>query len=290
MCDTKICAVCHQEKHLQQFVKAVSCINGRSGTCHQCAYEKAKQRARKGKVCRICGKKHRKPQCPHCIADREKKKRREEGKREYGYGITRTCQTCSKTKSVRLFPKVIARAKGVVIPGKFYYLKECKRCKADKQHERVLRVDPTRDVRKIVKAAKTIKCCNQCKEELSIKDNFRIRKGKSRIPENPPYQFYAAICKNCEKENKKYISKNWRDRILQTPEGKEHLRKSHREYCNKTGYLKKRVAAITDSYVKGIIVRDYNIQRKDIPQELIDLQRESIRVKRELKQLKQQMS
>lgn len=203
--------------------------------------------------------------------------------------VTKTCTKCGETKSVDLFrfTNLNKLASGEL---KRYYLSTCKRCHADAAAALRRLTDPEIDARISEKKNRTIKHCPSCKKDLpATTDYFDQQQGKSRIPGNPPYLYFRYICKECRKINDAPRTKKWRAKVIERDGGLDYFRKSHKEYVRRVDFYKKDVAKISDSYVRGIIVRDFNIPVKEVPQDLILLKREAILLHREYKQLKQQL-
>jgi hypothetical protein len=146
----------------------------------------------------------------------------------------------------------------------------------------------------------TEKICIKCGNKKDISD-FILQKhpGKKGVPYKNTYKNACISC----------ISKRNRERILESPEAAEKIKllnkkyyfsekgnKYHKEYRKiyeasekgkaiiKANRLKS-IKSLTDGYVKGclaIYTDDFKLTHADIPQELVELQRKQLTIKRQI--------
>jgi len=105
--------------------------------------------------------------------------------------------------------------------------------------------------------------CLGCKESKDRKENFGYRKQSNT---------YESYCTGCCTEKMRKLRAD-------SPELRAYLK----------DYGLKRSAEITDSYVKTLIRETIGIPTNNITPEIIELKRESVKLYREFKQLKQQL-
>lgn len=126
------------------------------------------------------------------------------------------------------------------------------------------------------------KVCKKCgieKPFSEFSNEKRVKDGK------------AARCNQCEherqsspeyKERKRVTDKNRRNKIL-NPNGYIKYKKQQEAYLKRTHYRKKEVYMLKDNYIKGLIASSLSYATsKDIPQNMIDLKRQHLLLKRNL--------
>lgn len=111
-------------------------------------------------------------------------------------------------------------------------------------------------------------CHNKCSIEWAKKNSDRVNKSaRIRRSQNP-------------NKNKEYL-RSWRDKnpgkaVGYVRKWKDKNPDKERERDKKCRML------ISDRYVKGALVKDFKISRKNIPPELIELKREQIKLHRKI--------
>lgn len=141
------------------------------------------------------------------------------------------------------------------------------------------------------------KICTRCVENLPI-DKFRFAKKTN---------YYHSWCKPCESESAK-INRYKDQAVYEEKKRLRNLRNKERrldpeirpkllEYAmshyNKSrnrakflGYSRKAVVELTDSYIIGVLCNKTKISKDLIPQEMIELQRQKLKLQRIVKQTK----
>lgn len=166
-----------------------------------------------------------------------------------------------------------------VQPNKWYPIidghKQCTRCN---------HVKPVDQFRKMTRNMSGIRAhCIECDLEKSLE----YRRAKGMVPKTFVAHPIIDGLKQCylcnENLSVEKFSLNSRGHMLHSC--KACNREKEKPYRHK--YRKRDHEEITDGYVAAIIRRNTKVQKKDIPQELLDMYRTRIKLKRELKQLKQ---
>ena len=181
--DFKVCYVCNEEKPLTEYYNKLENVDGKEGSCKKC-YSKYKKQLKEEKdareiIVRLEGTK----KCRTCLEIKEFKNFAKHGTSKDGYGYecidcknikndkveTKRCNKCRITKNINEYNKF-----------RLGYTHDCKECQNKNASS--------------IKEQEDIKCCSNCKEQLSI-DNF----NKSKTS----YDGYSNYCRNCAKEKKK---------------------------------------------------------------------------------------
>lgn len=260
---TRTCKKCEETKSLELFIEAPNCKFGRRLVCKECG-EKGKKRYYKY----------------------EKKLSAERP-------ITRTCRCCKESKELELFTNV-----ATCRFGKSHVCKECSVKESKKYYQ--INKDKRKSVRKICRIGsekskeskqqpltKICRTCNETKEFEVFKIDKRAKFGR------------ANTCNKCVTEkNKQWLASNehrkekYREkaRIYQ----RIHFNKNYRENKIKMREQnkkcqKKQIINLGKSYLKSVLSHKLKLPFKDVTDEQVELQRESIQLHREFKQLKQQL-
>lgn len=126
----------------------------------------------------------------------------------------------------------------------------------------------------------TVKTCSECGHEKPI-DAFR-KDGRGG---------YGPACKDCFNVRRRERYADNPKLVLSTnkkwaAENKEHIN-TYRKSWSRKGYVHyrsarrlKEIANLSDSYVRQVIVGDSRLSHKDIPQVMVDIHREVLRIKR----------
>ena len=170
------------------------------------------------------------------------------------------------------------RSKGVQ-PKKYYPIidghRECIRCN---------QVKPVDQYRKTHRHKSGI--LGHC-IECDLEHGLKYRRAKGMVPKTfiaHPIIDGLKQCYVCnENLSVDQFSLNTKGQMIHSC--KACNRKKEMPYRHK--YRKRDNEEITDGYLAAIIRRDTNVKKKDIPQELFEIYRKQIIIKRELKQLKQ---
>ena len=181
--DFKVCYVCNEEKPLTEYYNKLENVDGKEGSCKKC-YSKYKKQLKTEKdarevIIRLEGTK----KCRTCLEIKEFKNFTKHGTSKDGYGYecidckniknnkveTKRCNKCRITKNINEYNKF-----------RLGYTHDCKECQNKNSYS--------------IKEQEDIKCCSNCKEQLSI-----INFNKSKTS----YDGYSNYCRNCTKEKKK---------------------------------------------------------------------------------------
>jgi len=207
--------------------------------------------------------------------------------------MIKVCSKCKQEKSLQDFH--------VQNKKKNTFHTQCKQCVSEYGEKRTnsdvhqIRLWLIRKDKEVKKTYPLFKKCFKCKTLKPMKD-FNS-KGVSRR-RNDGTDTKSAWCKECLKIK----SKEWREKNLKREREKARLRMSkyikenyyeHKE--NRRKWRAKGREEINDDYVKKLILREGSngaslLKRKQIPQSLIDLKREEIKLKREIKKRKNDKS
>ena len=178
---------------------------------------------------------------------------------------------------------------------------QCKQCVSEYGKKRTnsdvhqIRLWLIRKDKEVKKTYPIFKKCAKCKTEKPMKD-FNSR-GVSSIRKDGT-DIKSARCKECLKID----IKEWREKNLKREREKARLRMSKYIKENYYEHKEKRRAwkakgreEINDWYVKTLLLREGSngaslLKRKQIPQSLIDLKREEIKLNREIKKRKNDKS
>jgi hypothetical protein len=269
----KCCTACNQEKELEDFRVDKKCKFGRHSRCRVCSNAILKEKRhlqlllnpvpRKrairtshpivdGKrLCRLCNE-------TKSIEDFHINKR-------MTTGYNTECKDCTNDKSEikrrKKGIKVAVRLKDIIVDGK----RSCTVCKEVKDlslfrrtHDRT----PTR--------------CIECSKVIDAKN--RIKEGMlPRLPTFPEIDGYKK-CNKCfhvltvdrfsvESHQCKKCTKGANDEI---------------RYINRRKVFERDFDNLTNNYIKSILVRRTGLSYKDIPQELIEIKRKEVQLKRKL--------
>jgi hypothetical protein len=115
-----------------------------------------------------------------------------------------------------------------------------------------------------------MKTCSKCGEPKPLSQFSKDKAQKDG--------FYGT-CKNCVGiKRKEYYQKNRAFEISKN----SNWQKQNRKRVNAT--KKNNVAKLTDCYVREVLTKRTNLKGSDIPQELIDLKKEQLKIHRYLKE------
>jgi hypothetical protein len=203
--------------------------------------------------------------------------------------VTRTCKKCGETKAFELFLKAPS--------CKFGRSHVCKKCYAEKSMLQYYRLYYKPQQPKIAPTTRNCTKCGETKALELFKSNKSCDFGKERV------------CKKCDQERvKKYFAENFERR-------KEIANRSYLKYkydpvtkrraadnakrfrdanpikikLQSKKYYHNSVTNISNRYVKNTIYNRFGIRSSNVTDEQVELQRESIQLHREFKQLKQQL-
>jgi hypothetical protein len=291
---TRTCIKCGETKVLELFEKDSSKKLGTRGTCKKCRNE---------------AKRH------YNRAPTKKKKKVDRPIKHQEPPIVKTCTDCKETKEIELFKTNNARkfgrcsickkcdslrSKKYSKPKKPYLnhaeppsIITCIICKQTKESQFFVRDKYKKfGIRGRCKECEKIKsknCYVKCKEkeEKLFKDNILIDKLIRTCPrcnETKPLSFFikkisgklgrSSYCKECDYERQK----SW-------IESKPSLYKEKVKEQKKQSY-KKGAETLSKSYLKSILRTKFKLLTKDITEEQLQLQKESILLHREYEQLK----
>ena len=170
------------------------------------------------------------------------------------------------------------RSKGVQ-PKKFYPIidghKQCIRC------DEVKPIDQYRKTHRLKSGI--IGHCIEC----DLNEGLKYRRAKGMVPKTFVAHPIIDGLKQCyvcnETLSVDQFSLNSRGQMIHSC--KACSRKKELPYRHK--YRKRDCEEITDGYIAGMLRKDTKLKKKDIPQELFEIYRKKVIMKRELKQLKQ---
>ena len=207
--------------------------------------------------------------------------------------MMRVCSKCKHEKSLQDFH--------VQNKKKNTFHNQCKQCvseywkKRKQSDNHQIRLWLIRKDKEVRKTYPIFKKCTICKTLKAMKD-FNSR-GVSKIRKDGT-DTKSSRCKECLKIK----SKEWREKNLKREREKARLRMLKHIKENYSEWSKKRRVSrakgreeINDWYVKTLILREGSngaslLKRKQIPQALIDLKREEIKLNREIKKSKNDKS
>ena len=250
---TRVCKKCKETKDLELFAKRTNCRFGRGSVCKECDLKKSKEYYRE--KCHKLG--IIKPTEPPLI---------------------RTCKGCAETKAFELFT-VAEKCRF----GRSYVCKECTNKQSIKYHKLYYKSRPKKP--KEPKEQPVTKVCIKCKETKEFKlfkSNKKARFGRENT------------CTECDKERKKQwvipekSKEKYRERARIYQRINYSKNKAKQREQNKK-YQKNRIINLTKGYLKATLYYRFNIRASEVTDEQLQLQKESILLHREFKQLKQQL-
>jgi len=272
---TRTCKKCGETKLLELFTGSSACRFGKSHTCKECTSEKSKN---------FYYIKYYKP---------KPKKSKE-------LPTTITCKDCKETKTLDLFYNSPN--------SRFGKLLTCKKChikKTSKYYE--INKERMKTIIKIwrIKTGRA-KAVREPKEPKKLKE--------PKKPKEPKEQPLTKVCRKCGETKEfelfelhkpaKFGRTNTCIKCSKIYSAEYYIKNKTKiiEHCteyyskNKTKlieYAKKRskisIANLDDSYLKSMVSEKLGIRSSDVTDEQVELQRESILLHREFKQLKQQL-
>jgi hypothetical protein len=209
---------------------------------------------------------------------------------------TKTCKKCGETKAFELFEKDKNK--------KFGRRHSCKKCanernKKPKQHQEppLTRVCRKCSTEKNLSEFFIVKSCKHGKGHICKECKNKLRNEFGNLPHNKIKQ--AERWKIYREKNKERINEQLR--LLQrklyanNPEkykekkriyrikNKEKIKERNKEIW------KKQIETLSENYLKTLLHRTFKLCFKDVTDEQLQLQKESILLHREFKQLKQQL-
>jgi hypothetical protein len=158
-------------------------------------------------------------------------------------------------------------------------MKTCTKCKIEKQDD-CFYIDRGKLMprcKECTKEARRLFIIANPEKEAAHQRQYREKnraalneKNKKWASENKELmQQYKKKWRDCNKEKAKEIEKNW------AMNNKE----------KRSGYLKKKIQELRDNYVAHRIIAGSTLQISDVPQALIELKRQHILLKREIKRI-----
>lgn len=306
---TRTCIKCGETKDFKLFSEAFKCNFGRSHVCKKCTAKKHREyralRVKKPKKPRQLIKPLVRRICKNCQETKPLELFTEVPK--YKFGRSYTCKKCTEKKdtdrSLNKYYKLKSKKAKIQLISK-----SCRVCKETKELELFVQDKKCKFGRKSL--------CKECSYGYRRKNYNLYWKLGLKIPEQPKEQPVTKVCRVC-KETKdfelfkvhkpakfgranicKKCHNETNEKYAKTETAKEKARIKVKIYNskNETTIKERRkkcydeqVSNVGTTYLKNIISQKLNISAFNITDEQLQLQKESIQLHREYKQLKQQL-